>query len=65
MKNRVFELRRELKLSQQKLGELVGVSRQTINSLENDKYDPSIKLAFKLAEVFNKQIEEVFIYEGE
>ncbi len=65
MKNRVKELREMAELSQGKLGELIGVSRQTINSLENGRYNPSIELAFKLSGTFKLTIEEIFIYEGE
>ncbi|MEX1376154.1 MAG: helix-turn-helix transcriptional regulator [Eubacteriales bacterium] len=62
MQNNVQQLRQEMDLSQAKLGDMVGVSRQTINSLEAGRYNPSITLAFKLAKVFNKKIEEIFIY---
>ena len=65
MKNNVTELRKTFDLSQGALGDLVGVSRQTINSLEKGKYNPSITLAFKLAKVFNCSIEDIFIYEEE
>ncbi len=64
MKNRVKELREVAGFSQGKLGELLGVSRQTINSLENGRYNPSIELAFKLSGTFELTIEEIFIYEG-
>lgn len=47
------------------LAEILKVSRQTISSLENGRYNPSIILAFKIAEYFNKKIEDIFIYEGE
>lgn len=63
MKNNVKEIRETMGLSQGKLGEVLGVSRQTINSLENGRYNPSIELAFKLAHTFNTSIEEIFIYE--
>lgn len=62
IENKVTELRNDLGLSQQGLGDLVGVSRQTINSLEKGRYNPSIELAFKLSKVFNKKIEEIFNY---
>lgn len=65
MRNNVQKLRQESGLSQGKLGALVEVSRQTINSLESGRYNPSITLAFKLAKVFNKAIEEIFIWEEE
>jgi putative transcriptional regulator len=63
MKNRLEELRREKGISQERLAEAMVVSRQTINSLENGRYNPSIKLAFKLARYFDLSIEEIFIYE--
>ena len=65
MKNCLEELRKEKKMSQEELGLILGVSRQTINSLENGKYNPSILLAFKIANFFKKTIEDVFIYEEE
>ena len=65
MKNKIKELREEAKLTQQELGEKLTVSRQTIISLENGKYNPSIILAFKIANIFGRSIEEIFIYEGE
>ena len=60
MKNRVKELRTENGLSQQALGERLGVSRQTIISIENGKYDPSLPLAFKIGRVFGLRIEDIF-----
>ena len=63
MKNKIKELREEAKLTQQELGEKLTVSRQTIISLENGKYNPSIILAFKIANIFGRSIEEIFIYE--
>lgn len=65
MKNHVRDLRMQYDLSQDALAEKVGVSRQTIISLEKGKYNPSIMLAFKLARVFRCQIENLFIYEEE
>lgn len=65
MKNHIKELRAEHKLSQDALAEKLGVSRQTIISLEKGRYNPSITLAFKVARVFNCQIEDVFVYEEE
>lgn len=65
MKNKIKELREEAKLTQQELGEKLTVSRQTIMSLENGKYNPSIILAFKIANIFGRSIEEIFIYEEE
>ncbi len=63
MKNNIETLRGENGISQQVLADAAGVSRQTINSLEKGKYNPSIILAFKIAKYFNKQIEDIFIYE--
>ena len=65
MKYKIKELREEAKLTQQELGEKLTVSRQTIISLENGKYNPSIILAFKIANIFGRSIEEIFIYEEE
>lgn len=65
MKNRLKELREELNLTQEELASKVGVSRQTIISLEKGRYSPSLVLAFKLAMVFGLKIEEVFIFEME
>ena len=65
MKNKIKELREEAKLTQQELGEKLTVSRQTIISLENGKYNPSTILAFKIANIFGRSIEEIFIYEEE
>ncbi len=63
MNNRLEELRKEKGIRQEELAEAMGVSRQTIGSLENGRYNPSIMLAFKLAKYFNMSIEEIFIYE--
>ncbi len=65
MKNRLEELRKAKGLRQEELADILEVSRQTIGSLENGRYNPSITLAFKIAKVFNLSIEEVFIYEEE
>ena len=63
MKNSLKELRTEAGWSQVALGEKLGVSRQTIIALENGKYDPSLKLAFSLAKVFKRRIEDIFTTE--
>ena len=60
MKNRVRTMRQQRRLSQVELAELAGVSRQTIHAVETEKYDPSLPLAFKLAELFGRRIEEIF-----
>ena len=65
MQNRLRELREQHELTQEDLAVLVGVSRQTIISLEKGKYNPSISLAYKLARAFNLSIEEVFIFNEE
>ena len=61
MKNRLRELRAERDWSQADLAEKLEVSRQTVNAIETEKYDPSLPLAFKIAELFELKIEEVFI----
>ena len=60
MKNRVKDLRTEVGLSQGQLAEVVGVSRQTINSIEKERYVPSLPLALALARYFESSVEEVF-----
>lgn len=60
MKSRIAELRKSRKMSQAELAEAVGVTRQTIISLENEKYVASLILAYKIADLFNLKIEEVF-----
>ena len=65
MKNRLEELREQMGIKQEELAEALEVSRQTIGSLENGRYNPSILLAFKIARYFGMSIEEIFIYEGE
>ena len=62
MQNRIEELRKERGIKQEELAAELGVSRQTIGSLENGRYNPSIMLAFKLAKYFGSNIEEIFIY---
>lgn len=63
MKNRLEEIRIERGIKQEELAAALEVSRQTIGSLENGRYNPSITLAFKLARYFNMSIEDIFIYE--
>lgn len=65
MKNRIEELRKQRGIKQEDLASALEVSRQTISSLENGRYNPSILLAFKIARYFNMSIEEVFVYEEE
>jgi putative transcriptional regulator len=63
VKNKLRVLRAERRWSQADLAERIGVSRQTVNAVENDKYDPSLPLAFRIGAVFQKPIEEIFHYE--
>ena len=65
MKNNLEKIRKENKISQEERAKALEVSRQTIGSLENGRYNPSIILAFKIARYFNMSIEEIFIYEEE
>ena len=63
MNNRIRVLRAEKKWSQADLAERVGVSRNSINSVENGKFDPSLPLAFRIADAFGMTVEEVFLRE--
>ena len=63
MKNKLEELRKQMGINQEELAEALEVSRQTIGSLENGRYNPSIILAFKIARYFKMNVEEIFIYE--
>ena len=65
MKNRIETIRKERGILQDEMAKAMGVSRQTISSLENGRYNPSILLAYKIAKYFNMTIEEVFIFEEE
>lgn len=65
MKNRLEKLRKERGIKQEELASVLEVSRQTIGSLENGRYNPSIQLAFKIARYFSMSIEDIFIYEEE
>lgn len=60
MKNQLRELREAKQWSQGELAEKLGVSRQTINAIETEKYDPSLPLAFKAAKLFKRLIEDIF-----
>lgn len=64
MKNRVRELRKGKGLTQEELAEIIGVSRQTILAIEKGKFDPSLPTAFKMSSLFEKPLEEIFIYEA-
>ena len=63
MKNRIEEIRQARDVNQEELAKALGVSRQTISSLENGRYNPAIELAYKLSKYFGMTIEEVFIFE--
>jgi len=63
MKNKLKQFREVLRITQEQLGSLVGVSRQAINSIETEKFEPSIWLAYDISKVFNSTIEEVFLFE--
>jgi len=65
MKNRLRELRAAKEWSQADLADKLGVSRQTVNAIETEKYDPSLPLAFKVARLFKRSIEEIFESNGE
>lgn len=65
MKNKVKELREVKKMTQKQLAAELNVSRQAINAIENEKFDPSIILAFKIAKFFSCKIEDVFKFEGD
>ncbi|HEX7180990.1 MAG TPA: helix-turn-helix transcriptional regulator [Thermoanaerobaculia bacterium] len=64
MKNRLKILRAERSWSQAELAEKLGVSRQTVNALEVEKYDPSLPLAFKISRLFGQPVEEIFDPDG-
>ena len=65
MKNKLEQIRKQHGIKQEDLAAVLEVSRQTIGSLENGRYNPSILLAFKIANYFNMSIEDIFIYEEE
>ena len=65
MKNRLKVFRAMHDLTQEALAEQLRVTRQTVVSIENGKYDPSLPLAFRIANLFNVKIEDVFLYQGE
>lgn len=60
MKNRIKDLRKQKRLRQEDLARLVNVTRQTINAIENNKYDPTLELAMKLARCLETPVEELF-----
>ncbi len=63
LKNKIKEIRKKLGITQEQLAEDCGVVRQTINCIENNKYDPTLELAFKLSKTLNVKVDELFIYE--
>lgn len=63
MKNKLKEFRELFGLTQEQLGELVGVSRQAINAIETEKFEPSIWLAYDICQIFQRAIEEIFLFE--
>ena len=64
MKNIVRNLRKQRELTQEQLGEIIGVSRQTINAIEKEKFDPRLPTAFKMSKLFEIPIEKFFFFEG-
>ena len=65
MKNKIEEIRKARGIRQEEFSKCMGVSRQTISSLENGRYNPSIILAYKIAKYFGLTIEDVFVFEEE
>ena len=65
MNNRIEQIRKEKGIRQEEFAQLMGVSRQTISSLETGRYNPSILLAYKIAKYFEMTIEDVFIFDEE
>lgn len=65
MRNKIEDIRKEKRIRQEDFAKAMGVSRQTISSLENGRYNPSILLAYKIAKYFEMSIEEVFLFEEE
>ena len=63
MKNRLKVLRAEQNLTQEELASIIGVSRQTINAIEKEKFDPSLPTSFLIVQLFELKIEDVFLYE--
>jgi putative transcriptional regulator len=63
MKNKLREFRKNQKLTQEELAQLIGVSRQAINAIEKEKFDPSLPTAFKMSKLFKVSIEQLFFFE--
>ena len=64
MKNKVKELRKNQNLTQEDLAKLIGISRQAINAIEKEKFDPSLPTAFKMAKLFETSIEKLFLHDA-
>ncbi len=64
MKNKVRELRKSKGLTQEELAEIIGVSRQTINAIEKEKFDPSLQTAIKMARLFDLAVEDLFLFDA-
>jgi len=64
MKNRVRELRKNRSWTQEQFGDLLEVSRQTINSIENGRFDPSLTLALKIAKLLEEPVEDIFVLDN-
>ena len=62
MKNKVKELRKNQKLTQEELADLIGISRQAINAIEKEKFDPSLPTAFRMGNLFKTTIEDIFTF---
>ena len=65
MKNKIKEIRKAMKMSQDELANKCNVTRQTVNAIENEKYDPTLLLAFKLSKNLDCKVDELFIFEEE
>lgn len=63
MKSRIRELREQRGLTQEQLGDMIGASRQAVNAIETEKFEPSIWLAYDISKIFNRPIEEIFLFE--
>ena len=63
MKNKIRELRKQRGLTQEELAEIIGISRQAINAIEKEKFDPSLSTAFKMAKLFKTSIENLFLHD--
>ncbi len=64
MKNKIRDLRTAINMTQEDLASIIGVSRQTINAIEKEKFDPSLPTAFKMSKLFELPIDQIFLFEG-